>query len=66
MHCDPHLDQTKFNDLLSLTIDGVLDTKMYNSTSNALEDFPKFFRTFGHCMGVFSELIFPAKRSTVA
>ena len=23
-HCDPHLDQTKFNDLLPLTIDGVL------------------------------------------
>ena len=22
-HCDPHLDQTKFNDLLPLTIDGV-------------------------------------------
>ena len=25
-HCDPHLDQTKFNDLLPLTIDGVLAT----------------------------------------
>ena len=25
-HCDPHLDQTKFNDLLPLTIDGVLVT----------------------------------------
>ena len=24
MHCDPHLDQTKYNDLLPLTIDGVL------------------------------------------
>ena len=24
-HCDPHLAQTKFNDLLHLTIDGVLD-----------------------------------------
>ena len=24
--CDPHLNQTKFNDLLPLTIDGVLDT----------------------------------------
>ena len=23
-HCDPHLDQTKLNDLLPLTIDGVL------------------------------------------
>ena len=23
-HCDPHLDQTKYNDLLPLTIDGVL------------------------------------------
>ena len=23
-HCDPHLDQTEFNDLLPLTIDGVL------------------------------------------
>ena len=23
-HCDPHLDQTKFNDLSPLTIDGVL------------------------------------------
>ena len=23
-HCDPHLNQTKFNDLLPLTIDGVL------------------------------------------
>ena len=23
-HCDPHLDQTKFNGLLPLTIDGVL------------------------------------------
>ena len=23
-HCDTHLDQTKFNDLLPLTIDGVL------------------------------------------
>ena len=23
-HCDPHLDQTKYNDLLLLTIDGVL------------------------------------------
>ena len=25
--CDPHLDQTKFNDLLPLTIDGVLKGK---------------------------------------
>ena len=25
-HCHPHLDQTKFNDLLPLTIDGVLAT----------------------------------------
>ena len=24
LHCDPHLDQTKLNDLLPLTIDGVL------------------------------------------
>ena len=23
-HCDPHLDQTKYNDLLPFTIDGVL------------------------------------------
>ena len=27
-HCDPHLDQTKFNDLLPLTIDGVLVSHM--------------------------------------
>ena len=25
-HCDPHLDQTKFNGLLPLTIDGALAT----------------------------------------
>ena len=24
-HCDPHMDQTKFWDLLPLTIDGVLN-----------------------------------------
>ena len=29
-HCDPHLDQTKFNDLLPLTIDGVLITNYGN------------------------------------
>ena len=28
-HCDPHLDQTKYNDLLLLTIDGVLDVGHY-------------------------------------
>ena len=26
LHCDPHLNQTKFNDLLSLTIIGVLES----------------------------------------
>ena len=33
-HCDPHLDQTKLNDLLPLTIDGVLVvfTMMYGLT----------------------------------
>ena len=25
LHCDPHLDQTKLNNLLPLTIDGVLN-----------------------------------------
>ena len=29
-HCDPHLDQTKFNDLLPLTIDGVLIEELDN------------------------------------
>ena len=29
-HCDPHLDQTKFNDLLPLTIYGVLIIQSYD------------------------------------
>ena len=30
-HCDPHLNQTKLNDLLPLTIDGVLSGVSYES-----------------------------------
>ena len=33
-HCDPHLNQTKFNDLLPLTIPGVLSTKVPRGANN--------------------------------
>ena len=40
-HCDPHLDQTKFNDLLPLTIDGVLDvTTFVNNPTAFVFDLP--------------------------
>ena len=32
-HCDPHSNQTKFNDLLSLTIDGILTRNPSTTTS---------------------------------
>ena len=34
-HCDPHLNQTKFNDLLPLTIDGVLDVTTFVNNPTA-------------------------------
>ena len=33
-HCDPHLNQNKFNDLLPLTIPGVLSTKVPRGANN--------------------------------
>ena len=34
-HCDPHFDQTKYNDLLPLTIDGVLSITTIDTMSYA-------------------------------
>ena len=35
-HCDPYLNQTKFNDLLPLTIDGVLGSPQWRTYTPAL------------------------------
>ena len=37
-HCEPHLDQTKFNDLLPLTIAGVLVRPKIGSSMGKVMD----------------------------
>ena len=53
-HCDPHLDQTKLNDLLPVTIDGVLAAcgncdKVWQAWTPPVEDVPASQNLFPEC-----------------